>query len=987
MPFSSPVEFEAYLSTLPSDGGAKVISIQGLEIHHKGFAKRSAALNACRVLRSMGVLDENLDTVHKRKLEAMDHIAAPALEKQLQFAVKIRAELWDADIGSQPKRLYATILSVQTQASGARFAPLVLFTREALHQVPNFPLVLENQKEIAIEVMRIRGSIPVASHHLELMTMYTLNGVFSDVFNKRYERDIPNMQYWLAPAIESTYHGSNMEDIVDISQLQAIREGYKKWDACAPDGGSWAHKFMISTGPLGRWTYFTEDIIPGLTIGASVPDSAQGVANKNKDSIFKFTASYTSFWKGWRDEIDPDQPVLQACLVGFRRDFRVAASKEEIARTSYTCQVCPQPLAISPLQADTVRTLLLFPSIWCHINDCLIADEVTDQVGLKIPTMIAVEAMTYVTEDETNLREYDMEVQKHPNKNYERLEFYGDTFLKLAIVLILFVKLGKETALNYHVKKKELISNHNLSNVVRILGLDKYMRSGQVERREFWPAHLKQTFGKKARKEAEDGTVMRSLHQKSIADVAEALIGATLVANFNSSTRFDEPLRAVTKLVQSSLHQICSWSEYTTMYVAPDWQINDATLSSTIETAGAISDILGYNFNSANLCRSAITHKSYTSRTSNVPNYERLEILGDGLYDMCVADFLFHKYPNRGPQFLTEHKDVMVSNKFMSYLCVKLKLHRFIQYASSAATVARCNSYVDQYANAIENDKHIANPNFWYELEAGPKMFADIIEALVGAMFIDSNFDFSVVERFFNTHVRPCFEDETLHSEVAHAHPVTVLVHFLKSRFHCFGFGVKIETLDPADLVDNNIATPKDTATAFSSLSLAPNDNDSDSDSDIPATTPVSPPNTTSHDPRLATALRATHTLSITLKIHAATLATVTAASGKIGKSRAAREGMKILREIAAGGFGKGNKDFVEKFGCGCRWGGGHARVEGNSGDMSGAGAGDGGENYGEIGDENDGREGGQGWGSWRADEEVEGEGLWEDDLGVRAGG
>ena len=1008
-PFSSPDEFGAYLSNLPSDGGAKVISIQGLEMYHKGFAKRSAALNACRVLRSMGVLDENLDTVHKKKLEAMDHIAAPALEKQLQFAVKIRADLWNADIGSQPTRLCATVLSVQAQVSGSSFAPLVLFTRQPLHHVPPFPLVLEDEIEILVEVMQIDGFMPVTSHHLELLTTYTLDGVFSDVYNKRYERNIPNMQYWLAPAVAGQHQGSTIDDIVDISQLQAIRDGPKKWDPHAPDGRSWAHKFLVSTGPLGRWTYLTGDIAPEVTIEASVPKSAHGVPNKNIGSIFKFTASASSSWKGYRDEIDPDQPVFEACMVSFRRDFRVAASKDDKARSSYSCQVCPQPLQISPLQPDTVRTLLLFPSILCHLNDCLLADEVADQVGLEIPTMIAVEAITYVTEDDTNLRENDMEVQKYPNKNYERLEFYGDTFLKLAIVLVLFVKLGKETALNYHVKKKELISNHNLSNVVRILGLDKYMRSGQVERREIWPAHLKQFSGKKARKEAEDGTVMRSLHQKSIADVAEALIGATLVVNFNTPTRFDEPLRAVTKLVQSSLHQVCSWSEYTTMYVPPDWQTDDAILSSTIEMATTISETMGYTFQHPNLCRSAITHKSYTSRTSNVPNYERLEILGDGLYDMCVADFLFHKYPNRGPQFLTEHKDVMVSNKFMSYLCVKLKLHRFVLYASSAATVARCNSYVDQYVNAIENDKHVDNPNFWYELDAGPKMFADIIEALVGAMFIDSNFDFGVVERFFNTHVRPYFEDETLHSEVAHAHPVTVLIHFLKSRFHCMGFHAKTETLDSTELVDDNEATPAETATAkaLSSLNLAPQPklNFDDSTSDTSSTTSSSsstPPTTQatpspparsaseSHDPHAQTRLRATHTVLITLKIHASTLATCTAASGKIGKSRAAREGMKILKEIAGVGFGKGNKEFEERFGCGCRWSGDHKSPEIEGAVAGDTGEKDSGEGGGKInngdGEKEEGQEVG-GWGSWRADEQVEGEGLWEDDLGVRERG
>ena len=897
-PFSSEQEFTQYLENLQTNGSTKIMCVRGLEIYQKGFAKRSAALEACRRLRAVALLDDNLDTVHKRKLEAMDHVAAPSLEKQLQFAVKVRADFWSRDLGADRDTLFAIVLSVTPLFESAlEYSPLVLLTRQALPNISPFPLILEKDEEVVVRATHIAIPVQVDSYDLDLLTAFTLDGVYLDVFNKHYEKNVSKMQYWLAPATSARPSSGKFEDIVDLAQLGAMKKGHILWNSSTPNPDLWANKFLVSSGELGRWTYFAGDIVSGSSIGSSVPETALQVPNKSKETVFQFTASASTKWKEYRHPIDPDQPVLYAVMASFRRDFRVAASKEESIRQSAACHVCPQPLKISPLTKGYARTALLFPSMWCHINDRLIADEVCARLNLAVPTDLAVEAITYVVENETNFAEYDMEIQKWPNRNYERLEFYGDTFLKVAIVFILFIKLDRETARNYHVKKKELISNHNLSTVVRRLGLDRYMRSGQVERREFWPANLIQLSGKKARREADDGTVMRSLHQKSIADVAEALIGATLVADFNKRGRFDQALSAVSQLVQSDYHDIYTWDTYRSLYKPPIWQTSSEALASTIEDANNIGEILGYTFKHPNLVRSALTHASYASRSAMVPNYERLEILGDGLYDMTVADFLFHKYPNRGPQYLTEHKDVMVSNKFMAHLCVKLGLHRYIYYASSAATVARCNSYVDQYRDAVDQDRPAQNPNFWYDLEAEPKMFADVVESLVGAMFIDSDFDFGVVERFFNTHVRPCFDNEVLHSEVAHAHPMTVLVHMLKRRFRCVGFGAHTNILDST----NNIA-------ADSSTSADPN------------TAAAAAP--TSIDPRIVTAIRSSPQVHVTLQIHAVTLSTSTAQSGKVAKSRAARAGTTILRAIAARGYGAAKKEFTERFGCGCKWGG-----------------------------------------------------------------
>jgi endoribonuclease Dicer len=46
-----------------------------------------------------------------------------------------------------------------------------------------------------------------------------------------------------------------------------------------------------------------------------------------------------------------------------------------------------------------------------------------------------------------------------------------------------------------------------------------------------------------------------------------------------------------------------------------------------------------------------------------------------------------------------------------------------------------------------------------------------MVEAYLGAIFVDSEFDFSVVEDFFRCHLRRYFEDMSIYDTFANKHP------------------------------------------------------------------------------------------------------------------------------------------------------------------------------------------------------------------------
>jgi len=47
----------------------------------------------------------------------------------------------------------------------------------------------------------------------------------------------------------------------------------------------------------------------------------------------------------------------------------------------------------------------------------------------------------------------------------------------------------------------------------------------------------------------------------------------------------------------------------------------------------------------------------------------------------------------------------------------------------------------------------------------------DIVEAYIGAIFVDSNFNYGEVQRFFDEHIKYFFENMTIYDTFANNHP------------------------------------------------------------------------------------------------------------------------------------------------------------------------------------------------------------------------
>lgn len=286
----------------------------------------------------------------------------------------------------------------------------------------------------------------------------------------------------------------------------------------------------------------------------------------------------------------------------------------------------------------------------------------------------------------------------------------------------------------------------------------------------------------------------------SVADISEALIGAAFLTHNTPGDwlpeKFDEAVKTVTTVVGNPDHIMLRWSDYVKTYEKPTYQTDEAS-ASQLDLARKVEKEHSYHFRYPRLVQSAFTHPSYPSSWEpNVPSYQRLEFLGDSLLDLACITYLFYRYPTKDPRWLTEHKMAMVSNKFLGAVCVKLGFHRHLRHNSSTIE----NQIMEYATDLLEAEaKSGGARNFWTDVKDPPKCLPDIVESYVGAMFIDSDFNYGEVQRFFNSHIKWYFEDMRIYDTFANNHPITRLHNTLDRNFGCQDYRLMTDEIPTGD--------------------------------------------------------------------------------------------------------------------------------------------------------------------------------------------
>ena len=123
----------------------------------------------------------------------------------------------------------------------------------------------------------------------------------------------------------------------------------------------------------------------------------------------------------------------------------------------------------------------------------------------------------------------------------------------------------------------------------------------------------------------------------------------------------------------------------------------------------ALQNNLGYHFKKKELLCEALTHKSAKKPYNN----ERLEFLGDAVFDLIVGEFLFFKFQKHSEGELSKLRAALVSEKSFAKIALNLELGKYIFMS-----------------NAEENN----------DGRTKPSILSDALEALIAALYLEAGF-------------------------------------------------------------------------------------------------------------------------------------------------------------------------------------------------------------------------------------------------------
>ena len=127
-------------------------------------------------------------------------------------------------------------------------------------------------------------------------------------------------------------------------------------------------------------------------------------------------------------------------------------------------------------------------------------------------------------------------------------------------------------------------------------------------------------------------------------------------------------------------------------------------------------EIIGYKFSDEKYLRIAITHSSYAheNKERKVKYNERLEFLGDSVLGLIVSKYIFENYPELPEGNLTKIRAAVVCEKSLYECALNIDLGKYLILG--------------------RGEDHTGG-------RTRPSILSDAYEALIAAIFLDSNLD------------------------------------------------------------------------------------------------------------------------------------------------------------------------------------------------------------------------------------------------------
>lgn len=238
--------------------------------------------------------------------------------------------------------------------------------------------------------------------------------------------------------------------------------------------------------------------------------------------------------------------------------------------------------------------------------------------------------------------------------------------------------------------------------------------------------------------ELPNGRLRRKVPRRVLSDVIEATVGAVFLSGGIEQA-----------LTLGSAYGLCfgdpevPWGERDMDRGGQDITIGPAHIP--------LQEQLGYAFEDPRLLVQALTHRSANSFHTGC--YEREEWLGDAVVDGWITEHLYRRFPGVTAEQLTFMRASVVNNGSLGFIALrKLSLHKVITHNASTLEGAYEKSLKELECFPTIGSFYEDHTNAFVAYDP-PKILGDAVEAIFGAIFVDSRFDlrrtYGVMDRVF----------------------------------------------------------------------------------------------------------------------------------------------------------------------------------------------------------------------------------------------
>ncbi|KAG6837555.1 hypothetical protein H0H93_007736 [Arthromyces matolae] len=810
------IRIDEPLFTFNTSGGKSIciltipdlIQLVGPPRPTKHEAKDAACHKVCQHFAAIGVLDCSFFPMPKVSVKPnVIKEDEPAKSAGTRRYSRKEPEFWQNTRNLEITSLYPVVISTNLHDRDKNlYTPLAILTRQPLPDLPSFNIFLSGLPSLVS--FKRAAPIHVDEEQIRDLYLYTLR-ICRTVANKPFECSSTDMAYFFAP-IANTWESFYQTNSAPFLNLASI-SNHIPWDFVKLAAKNFHIPLKLDEINEIQGVVLQDNSAEftrrysAVQVRSDLTPLSKPVDSPREADFDNILESIIARRKGFKALQNNHQPLIEVSSIPTVLNVLNPTSRPAPLARLEPKYLIPELCSRFTLPASVLNMAGLLPSIMRRIDEFLVVKELNAILfdSEILPALLHTALSTPSLGAESN---------------YERLEMLGDCFLKLLASTYLYVSNPTYKEGLLHTARQDLISNKSLFEHACSTGIPKYIQSKLFSSKVWAPpffvsplppnhvldaAELVQTIDSNLKKESSNKKKRKrrkkqnehsqSLADKAIADVAEAILGASYLSGGPEIA-----LRAA-RALGIPFSGIVTWSDFGKKVCS-----SSSKLALGAVSIDAVEAIVGYKIKQPQLLAQALVrrtsqkrvpdanfllffaHKTHSSVAEHGSFFlERLEFVGDAVLELMVVQHVYAREQQLTSGGLTLLKGAMVSNAALAALCICSGLYEHFVYKSPPLQTT-----IRQYAARLEccrvKEYQAAElegrppGQFWHELTF-PKILSDIVEAVLGAIYVGDHFSTDGIEIIFEHWLKPFYDKYITLKTLSH-HPTKILFEIFQHQ-------------------------------------------------------------------------------------------------------------------------------------------------------------------------------------------------------------